>query len=145
MILPPQLWTEPAWRDVDAELAQQDPEERRRRAQAVAGLAVQRAEVSDDEVVSALSREKFNEQALSELEQRYDEEAFDAQDRGDQATYDAAFTRAQAVATVLMLSKPHADEALREAMYEARNAIDDDQALINAVLGRPMSPPPRAA
>jgi hypothetical protein len=72
---------------------------------------------------------------LERLVQRLDEDAWDAEDAGDEEAYAARFMRARAANTLLAARDPDPMKAATEALYEA-HAATEDPAAVRAVAER---------
>lgn len=131
--------------DLAARLQGQTRERLRIAAATAAGLAAERARVTDQRLgaaLTALRNDRFGDTAersgVQRLTSELDEIAWDAQEKAEAGTvsrdaYLAAFRRARAAASVGFALDCDALNAALEAIYEAQAAVGDVNAVRAAV------------
>jgi hypothetical protein len=131
--------------DMAEQLSLQPPRRLRRAAAAAASLAVERTQLADRRLDTALAAVRGDiPAAMAELSQvlalteELDEAAWDAQEQVEagvlpERAYLAAFARARAAASVGFALEPSALRAALESVYEAQAAVDDLDAVRVAV------------
>jgi hypothetical protein len=112
-------------------------QEQRQLAVYVAEQTIKKLDVTgerSDNALEALRSEKYGDtpesKASHELARELDTQAFDAQDKGDDAAYNLAFCKARAVSALVAASYPDASKAISETLYEAYYAVDSNGGLL---------------
>lgn len=129
------------FRFLESEIAERvqamNQDEQRQLAVYVAEQTVKKLGVTDERsnsALQALRSGKYSDtpdsKASRKLAEELDTQAFDAQDRGDDAAYDLAFSKARAVSALAAAFYPDARKAVAETLYEAYYAVDSDSILI---------------
>jgi hypothetical protein len=127
-LLDPADWDTPRWRALSRELYALGPETKRRLAREVSKRVIENVLNGSPDAAELLDSHT-SEERLHEIEEAHDVEGWDAQDAGNEEEYDASFRKARAASTAIRARYDNADEALAETLYEARYALEDDDAL----------------
>jgi hypothetical protein len=135
-LLSEQLWPEPEWREVSRQLEQLSPDQLRRVVVTVARAAVSVAGADAPQLTATLDALGAGDATAADFEraadaaERYDEVAWKAEERGQDAEYALQFRRARAAAAVSEALGPKSRESVERVLYEALHALDADGAAL---------------